>query len=239
MKKILRVLKISFLFLALTVLTQIGGIVWLISLYIRKRFELKWHKSTIVFLSLYIVVSAFIAPPLASLNNRVSLPLSGNLAPLTMVTYILNRQYVTPSLKAQIMEVANKMEGLYPRTNQRISFVDRISILSKRLLGDLREYYRAWRPKEYLFEGPEGGSYSATSVAKIIDKAAKKAKIAQKVTPHMLRHSFTTHLLENGTDLRQIQTLLGHNSLKTTEVYTHVAVQGMNKIKNPLDLMSV
>jgi hypothetical protein len=149
MKKILRVLKISFLFLALTVLTQIGGIVWLISLYIRKRFELKWHKSTIVFLSLYIVVSAFIAPPLASLNNRVSLPLSGNLAPLTMVTYILNRQYVTPNLKAQIMEVANKMEGLYPRTNQRISFVDRISILSKRLLEDLREYYRAWRPKEY------------------------------------------------------------------------------------------
>jgi hypothetical protein len=239
MKKILRVLKISILFLALTVLTQIGGIVWLISLYIRKRFELKWHKSTIVFLSLYIVVSAFIAPPLASLNNRVSLPLSGNLAPLTMVTYILNRQYVTPSLKAQIMEVANKMEGLYPRTNQRISFVDRISILSKRLLEDLREYYRAWRPKEYLFEGQEGGSYSATSVAKIIDKAAKKAKIAQKVTPHMLRHSFATHLLENGTDLRQIQTLLGHSSLKTTEIYTHVGVQGMNKIKNPLDLMSV
>jgi site-specific recombinase XerD len=137
------------------------------------------------------------------------------------------------------MEVANKMEGLYPRTNQRISFVDRISILSKRLLGDLREYYRAWRPKEYLFEGQEGGRYSATSVAKIIDKAAKKAKIAQKVSPHMLRHSFANHLLENGPDLRQIQTLLGHNSLKTTEIYTHVAVQGMNKIKNPLDLMSL
>jgi hypothetical protein len=239
MKKILRVLKILFLFLALTVVTQIGGIVGLISLYIRKRFELKWHKSTIVFLSLYIVVSAFIAPPLASLNNRVSLPLSGNLAPLTMVTYILNRQYVTPNLKAQIMEVANKMEGLYPRTNQRISFIDQISILSKRLLEDLREYYRAWRPKEYLFEGQGGGRYSVTSVAKIIDKAAKKAKIAQKVSPHMLRHSFANHLLENGPDLRQIQTLLGHNSLKTTEIYTHVAVQGMNKIKNPLDLMSL
>jgi integrase/recombinase XerD len=111
--------------------------------------------------------------------------------------------------------------------------------LSKRLLEDLREYYRAGRPKEYLFEGQEGGQYSATSVAKIIDKAGKKVKIVLKVTPHMLRHSLATHLLENGSDLRQIQTLLGHNSLKTTEVYTHVAVQGMNKIKNPLDLMWV
>jgi integrase/recombinase XerD len=140
-------------------------------------------------------------------------------------------------LNLKISEIDS--ERMTIRVTQGKGKKDRISILSKRLLGDLREYYRAWRPKEYLFEGQEGRRYSATSVAKIIDKAAKKAKIAQKVSPHMLRHSLATHLLENGPDLRQIQTLLGHNSLKTTEVYTHVAVQGMNKIKNPLDLMSV
>jgi site-specific recombinase XerD len=140
-------------------------------------------------------------------------------------------------LNLKISEIDS--ERMTIRVTQGKGKKDRISILSKRLLGDLREYYRAWRPKEYLFEGQEGRRYSATSVAKIIDKAAKKAKIAQKVSPHMLRHSLATHLLENGPDLRQIQTLLGHNSLKTTEIYTHVAVQGMNKIKNPLDLMSL
>jgi integrase/recombinase XerD len=140
-------------------------------------------------------------------------------------------------LNLKISEIDS--ERMTIRVTQGKGKKDRISILSKRLLGDLREYYRAWRPKEYLFEGQEGRRYSATSVAKIIDKAAKKAKIAQKVSPHMLRHSLATHLLENGPDLRQIQTLLGHNSLKTTEIYTHVAVQGMNKIKNPLDLVLV
>jgi len=104
-------------------------------------------------------------------------------------------------------------------------------------LSDLRTYYIKEKPVTYQFEGKEGLPYSATSVVNIVKRAARKANINERVSPHMLRHSLATHLLENGTDLRQIQTLLGHNSLKTTEIYTHVAVQGMNKIKNPLDLM--
>ena len=112
---------------------------------------------------------------------------------------------------------------------------DRISLLSNNLLKMLRRYYKEYRPKKYLFEGKNGGRYSATSVANILKKAAQKAGIRKNVTPHMLRHSFATHLLEQGTDLRYIQELLGHKSSKTTEIYTHVSNRGIDKITNPLD----
>ena len=113
---------------------------------------------------------------------------------------------------------------------------DRYSLLSEKVLKDLRVYYKEWKPKEYLFEGQKRGKYSTTSVENIIAKAAQKAGILKRVTPHMLRHSFATHLLESGTDLRYIQTLLGHSSTKTTEIYTQVAVNNFKLIKNPLDL---
>ena len=113
---------------------------------------------------------------------------------------------------------------------------DRITLLSKSLLTDLREYYKIHRPKTFLFEGPLGRQYSASSIAKIIERAGKNAGIIKKVTPHMLRHSFATTLLENGTSLRHIQQLLGHNSIKTTEIYTHVTAKDFQSIKNPLDL---
>ena len=113
---------------------------------------------------------------------------------------------------------------------------DRITLLSKSLLADLREYYKLHLPKTFLFEGFPGTQYSASSIAKIVERAGKKAGVEKKVTPHMLRHSFATTLLENGTSLRHIQKLLGHNSIQTTEIYTHVATKDFQLIKNPLDL---
>lgn len=112
---------------------------------------------------------------------------------------------------------------------------DRHTILSPMMLGVLREYYKREHPVTYLFEGLRGEQYSKASVQLIVGEAARKARITKKVSPHTLRHSFATHLLEKGTDLRYIQALLGHESTKTTEIYTHVTTKGFDQIKSPLD----
>jgi site-specific recombinase XerD len=114
---------------------------------------------------------------------------------------------------------------------------DRITILSPTVLTELRTYIKEYRPKVYLFEGLNGNQYSAESVLKIVRKAGENANIAKRVTPHMLRHSFATHLLENGTNLRYIQSLLGHSSSKTTEIYTQVATNHLKTIKSPIELL--
>ena len=115
---------------------------------------------------------------------------------------------------------------------------DRMTVLSTKVLDDLRQYFKEWKPVNYLFEGSPGKQYSTTSVKRILTNAAKKAKITRHVTPHMLRHSFATHLLENGTDLRFIQKIMGHNSSKTTEIYTHVSMAHMQEIKSPFDSLT-
>jgi site-specific recombinase XerD len=112
---------------------------------------------------------------------------------------------------------------------------DRYTLLSPHFLKVLRQYYKKYLPTNWLFEGAQGGQYSGRSVQMIVKNAAKKAGIKKKVSVHTLRHSFATHLLENGTDLRYIQSLLGHESSKTTEVYTHITTKGFDQIKSPLD----
>jgi site-specific recombinase XerD len=116
---------------------------------------------------------------------------------------------------------------------------DRATLLSDKTLNLLRTYYRTYRPVEYLFEGGPSKPYSAKSVQSILRSALAKAGIRKNATPHTLRHSFATHLLENGTDLRYIQTLLGHNSAKTTEIYAHVSTKYIREIRSPIDNLNL
>jgi site-specific recombinase XerD len=101
----------------------------------------------------------------------------------------------------------------------------------------LRQYYVSFQPKRYLFEGQYSGKYTAKSIQSFIKKYAQKANIQKTVTPHMLRHSYATHQLESGVHIRYVQELLGHNSIKTTELYTHITKVTKEKISSPLDML--
>ncbi len=116
---------------------------------------------------------------------------------------------------------------------------DRYTILSAKLLEILRKYFKEYKPKRWLFEGADGKQYSERSVQQIVKQAASKAGIQKRITTHTLRHSFATHLLENGTNLRYIQSLLGHANSKTTEIYTHITTKGLDQIKSPLDNLNL
>lgn len=138
----------------------------------------------------------------------------------------------------RLQELVNlKLEDIDSKNNQinileSKGTIDRKVMLSSVLSENLKKYYQDYLPKKYLFEGKAGQQYSGRSVQMVVKKVAKICELQKEVSPHILRHSFAIHLLENGTDIRYIQQLLGHNSIKTTEIYRHIID---TKIRSPLD----
>ena len=113
---------------------------------------------------------------------------------------------------------------------------DRYTLLLDIALDMLKEYIQKYKPLKWLFSGANPGKHITTrTVQTIFEQACEKAKVTKEVSVHSLRHSFATHLLESGVDLRYIQELLGYKSSKTTEIYTHVSNKGLSQIKSPLD----
>jgi len=142
----------------------------------------------------------------------------------------------------KIRDIDSKRNYLHIRQSKGRK--DRIVPLPAELLIDLRSYYKQYRPKIYLFEGKskvinleQSSPYSATSIRALLKRAVAKSKILKRVTPHTLRHSYATHLLEHGVNLRSIQVLLGHSSSKTTEIYTHISTHHIINTPSPLEFL--
>ncbi|MBT8270280.1 MAG: site-specific integrase [Bacteroidia bacterium] len=112
---------------------------------------------------------------------------------------------------------------------------DRYVMLSEGFLPLFQNYLVTYRPAQYFAEGPDGAQYTASSVRKFLKRSCDLARIGKRVTPHTLRHSYATHLLENGVSVRHIQELLGHAKPETTMIYTHIAKKDLLNIRSPLD----
>ncbi len=135
-------------------------------------------------------------------------------------------------LKIEDLELGNKIGWVRGGKGNK----DRMFILSEDVSAEILHYINAQnRRSGYLFTGSGGNHLTPRNIQKMVKKAAQNAGIQKQITPHKLRHSFATHLLESGTDIRIIQELLGHSNLQTTQIYTKVSQQQLRKVKSPLD----
>jgi integrase/recombinase XerD len=125
------------------------------------------------------------------------------------------------------------------RVSQSKGRKDRYAKLSYKILPHLDKYIEEYQPKDFLFEGAAGGEYSESSIQSIIRDAVAASGITKKTTLHTLRHTYATHSLEDGADLRYIQDMLGHSSSKTTEIYTHITQKGFDQLKSPMDNLDI
>jgi len=159
-----------------------------------------------------------------------------NLKHLTILSLIYSSGLrIGEALRLKVKDIDSERNIIF--IQQSKGHKDRVVGLSPKLLTLLRTYYKKYRPKEYLFEGQNGGMYTASSVRQVFKRACKKAGIHKPVRVHSLRHSYATHLLELGTDIRYIQDILGHKDPKTTMIYTHVTNKEIKKIISPFDML--
>ena len=137
------------------------------------------------------------------------------------------------ALQLKVNDIDNKRRFMHIKSAKGSK--DRYVPISIRMIDLLNKYMAHYNPSDFVFEGQNGGKYSAVSARQILQRSLLLSGIERSITLHTLRHSHATHLLENGTDIRYIQELLGHNSPKTTMIYTHVSTTSLDKIKNPFD----
>ena len=182
--------------------------------------------------------------PKAKIKLPVVLDLSEVRTMLSVMENLKHRAVLTITYSAglRVSETAHlkvtdiDSKRMMVRVRQGKGGKDRYTILSKTTLECLREYWRAYRPKDWLFEGQkEGSSICYTSIRNIFVEAKERAGIRKPVGPHSLRHAFATHLIEAGTSLHHVQLLLGHKSPKTTTVYLHVSKMNLAQVTSPLD----
>ncbi len=155
---------------------------------------------------------------------------------LLMIVYSAGLR-IGEALNLKISDINS--ERMQIRIEQAKGKKDRYTILAKSILPLLRKYYTKYKPTEYLFEGQFGGKYSDSSARNVLKEAVKQSRLPITGGLHTLRHSFATHLLESGTDLRYIQGLLGHSSSKTTEIYTHISNAHLQLINSPIDDLEI
>lgn len=182
--------------------------------------------------------------PKAKIKLPVVLDLSEVRTMLSVMENLKHRAVLTITYSAglRVSETAHlkvtdiDSKRMMVRVRQGKGGKDRYTILSKTTLECLREYWRAYRPKDWLFEGQKEGSHICyTSIRNIFVEAKERAGITKPVGPHSLRHAFATHLIEAGTSLHHVQLLLGHKSPKTTTVYLHVSKMNLAQVCSPLD----
>jgi integrase/recombinase XerD len=182
--------------------------------------------------------------PKAKIKLPVVLDLSEVRTMLSVMENLKHRAVLTITYSAglRVSETAHlkvtdiDSKRMMVRVRQGKGGKDRYTILSKTTLECLREYWRAYRPKDWLFEGQKEGSHICyTSIRNIFVEARERAGITKPVGPHSLRHAFATHLIEAGTSLHHVQLLLGHKSPKTTTVYLHVSKMNLAQVSSPLD----